>query len=333
VREVDDLFGAVVDRIAALEERVGELNLLELPSQSELDDRYVNVTGDTMTGGLGIDSPLPSLDLFDTDIAIGAGNPAWRLRAIHTGLFQLQSTPDRAAFIDRLVVNGSGQIQAPGTGSSAGLLLGGDVQLYRSAANRLQTPDSLVVDIGLSIGTSGAGTGQILLTDDVRARLDGAGGGYYAGASDDVQFYRSAADLWRTPDSLTVDGGVNVGTASGAAAGNLKTSGPIWPGPSGGRWQQEIVSVNDNAVVQAVNGIAAARGLLIIAQTGGGEIAFFSLRGGFHLTVELLDQAGTFSITAGTAGTNVYWSAGNSRYEVENKTGGAKFYSLVFIEM
>jgi hypothetical protein len=40
----------------------------------------------------------------------------------------------------------TGQLKLPITGSSAGLLIGGDALWYRSAANVMRTPDSLVVD-------------------------------------------------------------------------------------------------------------------------------------------------------------------------------------------
>ncbi len=54
------------------------------------------------------------------------------------------------------------QLQLPTSGSGAGLLIGGDTQLYRSAADVLQTPDSLIVDVGLNVGAvSGASAGQI----------------------------------------------------------------------------------------------------------------------------------------------------------------------------
>ena len=49
----------------------------------------------------------------------------------------------------------------------------------------------------------------------------------YLGSASDVRLYRSAADMLRTPDGLTVDAGLNIGTASGASAGYLKLSGFI----------------------------------------------------------------------------------------------------------
>ncbi|KKN09149.1 hypothetical protein LCGC14_1049470, partial [marine sediment metagenome] len=54
----------------------------------------------------------------------------------------------------RVTFNTSGQLALPITGSGAGILLGGDAQLYRSAANILRTPDSLIVDGNVGIGTA-----------------------------------------------------------------------------------------------------------------------------------------------------------------------------------
>lgn len=45
-----------------------------------------------------------------------------------------------------LLYSDAGQLQATTTGSAAGLLLGGDAQWYRSAADTMRTPDALVVD-------------------------------------------------------------------------------------------------------------------------------------------------------------------------------------------
>lgn len=55
----------------------------------------------------------------------------------------------------------------------------------------------------------------------IQAKGDGSSYGLYAGASADVQWYRSAADTWRTPDSVTIDGGLNL-NSSGAGTGALR---------------------------------------------------------------------------------------------------------------
>ena len=69
----------------------------------------------------------------------------------------------------KMTLTGAGQLQISTTGSSAGILLGGDAQIYRSAADTLRTPDSLTVDVNLtvsgtaSIGAAGGTTGTINL--------------------------------------------------------------------------------------------------------------------------------------------------------------------------
>lgn len=56
----------------------------------------------------------------------------------------------------------------------------------------------------------------------VTAAINGSGGGVFGGASSDVQWYRNAADVWRTPDNVTIDGsltatgGILVDSAGGA---------------------------------------------------------------------------------------------------------------------
>ena len=75
-----------------------------------------------------------------------------------------------------------GQIQAPITGSGAGILIGGDVQWYRSAANVMRTQNDLQVD------------GQILLQDGTAANPsigfisddDGTGTGFYRVGADQL---------------------------------------------------------------------------------------------------------------------------------------------------
>lgn len=82
-----------------------------------------------------------------------------------------------------------------------------------------------IVTGGLNIGSAtGAGTGAIYASNLFYVKADGLGNGFFAGAGADVQLYRSAADTWRTPDSLTVDVGLNVGTATGAGAGQISVS-------------------------------------------------------------------------------------------------------------
>lgn len=68
--------------------------------------------------------------------------------------------------------------------------------------------------------------GNLYASAGVYVRVDGSGGGLYAGAHDDVQWYQNAEHVWRTPDSVMVDGGLNLNSSRTLAAGvfNLNTA-------------------------------------------------------------------------------------------------------------
>ena len=51
-----------------------------------------------------------------------------------------------------------------------------------------------------------------------------------------------------------------------------------------------------------------------------GDIARFALNGSSHTTQEVNDPSSKYSVTAGAVSINVYWSAGNGRYEIQNGT-------------
>lgn len=72
-----------------------------------------------------------------------------------------------------------------------------------------------------------------------------------------------------------------------------------------------------------------AVGLLIVLRDNG-TVAQFNLQGGNNSTAEVSDSAGQFSVAAGTGtSTNVYHSGGN--YILQNKTGGAAVYRVLFL--
>ena len=140
----------------------------------------------------------------------------------------------------KMTLTGAGQLQVSTTGSSAGILLGGDAQIYRSAADTLRTPDSLIVDANLTVGSLTstrvpfASTGGLLVDSSAFTFITGTGQlvlsttGSSAGIliGGDTQIYRSAADTLRTPDSFVVDSNLTVsGTASVGAVGG--TTGTI----------------------------------------------------------------------------------------------------------
>ncbi len=58
--------------------------------------------------------------------------------------------------------------------------------------------------------------------------------------------------------------------------------------------------------------------------TDDGYYGTFALTGTHHATVEASDPSSKFSVTKDNSGTyNVYWSSGNSRYEIQNSTSSA----------
>lgn len=72
-------------------------------------------------------------------------------------------------------------------------------------------------------------------------------------------------------------------------------------------------------------------GILTVVDSEGFS-AQFNIRGTNITTSEITDPVGVFSPTAGTASsTNVYWSAGNSRYEIQNLRGVSRKYKLIFV--
>lgn len=78
-------------------------------------------------------------------------------------------------------------------------------------------------------------------------------------------------------------------------------------------------------------GTSTMCGFLYITDSEG-AMAIYIIRGTGGLTTELSDIFGIYDVTAGTASrTNIYWSAGNSRYELQNKRPSTRIYRLFFI--
>lgn len=85
---------------------------------------------------------------------------------------------------------------------------------------------------------------------------------------------------------------------------------------------QDQITVANNGVANL--GPTTTRGILMIT-TDGNEQAIFSLNGTNNSTNSIADPAGVFSTAASTASKlNIYWSAGNSRYEIQNLRGASR---------
>lgn len=90
----------------------------------------------------------------------------------------------------------AGQLQLPIQGSSGGILLGGDVKIYRSDANELRIPDNVVIDYSL-----------YMIADDRKI---------YFGSLSDVNLYWTAANILKTDDQLQAADGMVMFTKDGA---------------------------------------------------------------------------------------------------------------------
>ena len=107
------------------------------------------------------------------------------------------------------ILDTTGQLRLPVQGSSGGIVLGEDTNLYRSAANVLKTDDSLNVVFDINVD------GHILIGASPSIYIRNDAGKIYFGTTDDVNLYRSAANVLKTEGSLIVDGNLGVGVTAG----------------------------------------------------------------------------------------------------------------------
>lgn len=175
----------------------------------------VNTTSLTFTQ-FASTSPVTTLDSL-TDVVISSPADGQLLR------YESGSSDWRNTAL--VTVNDAGALVVPTTGSSAGLIVGGDVNLYRSAANIWKTDDSIQVagdniEI-LSAATSGfIRTGAATTSNAYRARVSGDAGWRHTLLSDgkhewgdgsganDTNLYRSSADVLKTDDTFSVNSNV-----------------------------------------------------------------------------------------------------------------------------
>lgn len=128
------------------------------------------------------------------------------------------------AAVNQLSIRADGQI----TWSDG--VLAADVNLYRSAADVLRSDDTIWAAALLATSTVIAGSHvQASNTLAAQTRIGPVGPGSEAGIGGgsglDVVLYRSAADIWRTPDSLTVDANFRVGSTIAGPAVRFDNAG------------------------------------------------------------------------------------------------------------
>lgn len=101
---------------------------------------------------------------------------------------------------------------------------------------------------------------------------------------------------------------------------------PSYPVDVGGQARSQgfvtkLVTLANNATAQLCQ-TAVPDGFITIKESGNAGAAIYHVDGANHQVGEIFDWSGIFTGTAGTASSNnIYWSAGNNRYELENKRG------------
>jgi hypothetical protein len=94
----------------------------------------------------------------------------------------------------------------------------------------------------------------------------------------------------------------------------------------------DIANLADNGVAQLLH--AAGHGPdvygYIMVFESDGCTAIFEVEGGNEVTREVNDPSNVYTPTAGVDGsTNIYFSAANDRYEIENKRGSVMTYHVI----
>lgn len=205
------------------------------------------------------------------------------------------------------------------TSANTGLTLGGDTNLYRSAADTLKTDDALIVAGALTVSGStvtlpvgnvvtwGGDTNlyrnaaDVLKTDDslvVGATLTVSGAALTLASSvtatwgGDTNLYRGSADQLKTDDSLVVGAGLSVGTTVTLAAGSVATWGA------------------DTNLYRSAADTLKTDDAFVSASTLTGTGAVLNANGG-KTTLALTDVTANVGLTIG-GDTNLYRSAANT---------------------
>ena len=172
---------------------------------------------------------------FASGIIFGTANTA--------NLYRLQ--PDTLRTDDSLVVGASLAVAnrilvssaQDATTDAQGITFGlsEDTNLFRSAANTLQTSDSFIINGSLTVSDNIIVTGSISAGTSilVSSLADGTSGdtGIIFGSSRDTNLYRSAANTLSTDDSVIIEGSLTV-TGDITFAGNSTVSGSFSVGTS-----------------------------------------------------------------------------------------------------
>lgn len=210
-------------------------------------------TVDTSNQRVGIGAaPLSGYELY-----VQSSSDA-TLRARNIGSANILELANNSSTV--ALVNNSGQLQLSTTGSAGGMLLGGDANLYRGAAEILQTDSEFHInDNSLTIERANDFNGAIHLNvvgdTDNRFTLQ-AGGALEWGDgtnSPDTNLYRDSDDVLKTNSSFIIQDGettaFQVQNAGGTAIFNVDSlNATIQVDNGGGVTGESYASFNNRAV-------------------------------------------------------------------------------------
>lgn len=133
---------------------------------------------------------------------------------------------------------------------------------------------------------------------------------------------------------LTTTGGayvneLNVGSASGAGAGEIFLSGDHIRGSSASAHLRfRVLSIANAGTAQLLEA-TNKQAFIFIEDNEDAFFAIYTAQAGGAATQEIADPSGKFTTVAGSASSaNIYWSAGNSRYEIQNNLGATRTFSI-----
>ena len=216
------------------------------------------------------------IELYGGDHATDGGNVniVYYTNAAAAGRTFAIEAYDGSSWATALELTANRQLRLPAQGSAAGILLGGDAQLYRSAANILRTPGALVVDDDLAVDTD---------TLFVDASADKVG----INAGTDLSTYGALGVRTGADDRK----GITVRRNSGSQTANL------WEVQDEGG--TALIQVNEAGDLESANFQSGIKGWQI-AHDGDVEFANAWIRGELHCTVFVKDlieaHAGTLGI-------------------------------------
>lgn len=130
-----------------------------------------------------------------------------------------------------------------------------------------------------------------------------------------------------------VDGQLFYVTGDALVAGNINTDGYITASGVTNPRIRMIQHTLANNGAAPLGHMAEIIGWVFITNTSAGHGGLFFCRGGGNAVVQVAVSSATlFSTTAGTANrVNVYYSATNSRYEIQNLIGSTQYLEIMFI--